>query len=355
MVNKFYSLAEADKAVESFDLTDLGATITRTTLFGFLDRDGNLNGFDEFQVAVTAADYDEEFLKKLLKVSPTYAIGDFLTYHFDHFLTGEAVAIEFVHHIEHVILAKVKHHSNPMYATLITEWLITQKHLMFSQNKQQRLDFLEAAYRAAYEYAPAQPLSVSINPVELGKTLGLDRATVSRIVTELVQDGQVSSTLGMKAMFVTREGARQLEGEQEKLPVQQSFHFAQGSTNSIATGTGSVQVNNTGRNAQVNVASGGAMQQATNGVPLQALGELLHQLRQVLAAEPKLEAQQEEIADELHRIDVQLRKPEPKKSILARSFEALQELAKDGLGTTAGHAAFELLQQVPHLLHSIAS
>jgi hypothetical protein len=353
MVNKFYSLAEVAKAAKSFDLADLGATVTRMTPFGFLNSNGTLEGFDEFEVAVTAADYDEEFLKKLLKISPAYAIGDFLTHHFDYFLTREATAIEFIHHIEHVILVKVKHHTNPMYATLITEWLTTQKYLMFSQNKQQRLAFLEAAYRAACDYAPAQPLSVSINPTELGNTLGLDRATVSRIVTELVQDNQVSSTLGMKSMMITREGVRQLEGEQEKPPVQQSFHFAQGSTSSIATGVGSVQVTNTGRNAQVNVASGGAMQQATNGVAVQALGELLQQLRQVLAAEPKLEAQQEEISDELHRIDVQLRKPEPKKSIIARSFEVLQELAKDGLGATAGHAAFELLQQVPHLLHSV--
>ena len=355
MINKFYSITEPSEAGKSFDLADLGATITRMTPFGFLRSDGILEGFDDFEVAVTATDYDESFLKKLMKLSPAYSIGDFLSHHFDHFLSSDREGIEFLHHVEYVLLPKVKNNQSPLYSALMEEWLKTQKQVMLSQNKQQRITFLEEAYKAAYDYAPAQPLSVGINPIELGQALGLDRATVSRIVNELVQDGHVSATLGMKSMTVTREGLKQLESQAEKPPVQQTFHFAHGSTNSIATGANSVQVTNTGQGAHLNVASGATVNQTSSGIPVASLLEFVQQLKQVLAAEPKLHAQQDEIEDELQRIDAQLRRPEPKKTILTRSFEALHDLAKDGLGSTAGHAVFELLQQVPQLLGAAIS
>ena len=351
MTSKFYSLAKATEAKTTFDLADLGAKISRMTPFGFLGADGTLHGFDTFEVAVRPADYDEAFTKKLLELSPPYRLLDYLTHHFDYFLGGNSEGSEFLHHIEYVILPRLKKLSNSVPSSLVEEWLRIQKQLMFSQHKQQRIAFLEEAYKAACEYSPAQPLSVSINPVALGEHLGLDRTTVARIVNELVQDGHVSSTLGMKAMFVTREGTRQLEGEAEpKSPVQQNFHFAQGSTSTVATGSNSVQVTNTGQGATLNVASGGQVNQSVTGTQATSLIDLVEQLKQALVTEPKLEFHKEDIDDELRRIDAQLQKSDPKKSILARSFETLHDLAKDGLGSATGHVVFELLQQVPHLL-----
>ncbi|WP_170865309.1 MarR family transcriptional regulator [Hymenobacter psychrotolerans] len=344
-------MAEASKAKTTFDLADLGSKISRMTPYGFLGADGRLRGFDTFEVPVRPADYDEAFTKKLLELNPIYQLPDFLSYHFDYFLSESDEGGEFLHHIEYVILPRLNTTHNTAPYSLVVEWLGIQKQLMFSQHKQQRIKFLEAAYKAACEYSPAQPLSVSINPVELGKELDMDRSTVSRIVNELVQDGHVTSTLGMKAMFVTREGTRELEGGTEpKSAVQQNFHFAQGSTSTVATGSNSVQVTNTGQGAMLNVASGGQVTQAINGAQATSLADLVEQLKQALDGEPKLESHKEDIAEELRRIDVQLQKPEPKKSILARSFETLHDLAKDGLGSATGHVVFELLQQVPHLL-----
>lgn len=351
MINKFYSLAEATEAKKTFDLADLGAKMSRMTLHGFLGADGTLHGFDTFEVAVRPADYDEAFTKKLLELNPPYRLPDFLTHHFEYFLGGSNEGSEFLHHIEYVILPRLKRLVNDVPASLVEEWLRIQKQLMLSQNKQQRINFLEAAYKAACEYSPAQPLSVSVNPLALGEHLGLDRATVARIVNELVQDGHASSTLGMKALFVTREGTKQLEGEAEpKSSVQHNFHFAQGSTSTVATGANSVQVTSTGQGAILNVASGGQITQSVTGAQTASLVDLVEQLKQALVAEPKLDFHKEDIDDELRRIDAQLQKPEPKKSILTRSFEALHDLAKDGLGSATGHVVFELLQQVPHLL-----
>lgn len=355
MASKFYSLAEATKAKMTFDLADLGAKISRMTPHGFLGADGKLRGFDTFEVTVRPADYDESFTKKLLELNPSYRLPDFLNHHFDYFLRESDEGGEFLHHIEYVILPRLKNLHNTAPSSLVVEWLRIQKQLMFSQHKQQRIIFLEAAYKAACDCSPAQPLSVSINPVELGKELGLDRSTVSRIVNELVQDGHISSTLGMKAMFVTREGTRQLEGETKpQIPVQQNFHFAQGSTSTVATGSNSVQVTSTGQGAILNVASGSQITQSVTGAQATSLIDLVEQLKQALVREPKLESHKEDIDDELRRIDAQLQKAEPKKSILTRSFETLHDLAKDGLGSATGHVVFELLQQVPHLLGSVS-
>ncbi|UOR00186.1 hypothetical protein MUN81_22225 (plasmid) [Hymenobacter sp. 5317J-9] len=353
MISKFYSLAESAEARKTFDLADLGKTKSQMTPFGFLGDDGTLHGFETFEVAVRPGDYDEAFTKKLLGCNPPYRIMDFLTHHFDYFLGRGNEGGEFLHHIEYVIFPRLKNLHNGVPSSLVEEWLRIQKQLMFSQHKQQRINFLEAAYKAACEYAPGQPLSVSINPVALGEHLGLDRSTVTRIVNELVQDGHATSTLGMKAMFVTRQGTKELEGEAgAPVPLQQNFHFAQGSTSTVATGANSVQVTSTGQGAVLNVASGSQITQSVTGAETTSLIDLVAQLKQALGAEPKLEPHKEDIDDELHRIDAQLQKSEPKKSILARSFESLHDLAKDGLGSATGHLVFELLQQVPHLLGS---
>jgi DNA-binding MarR family transcriptional regulator len=351
MVNRFYSLASAGTTPHPFDLPDLGTTRTELTPFGFLRDDGSLEGFEPFEVAVRAVDYDDAFLKKLLASQPVYAAGELLTYHFDCFLRVHPTGSEFLDHVAYVLLPKLKITPGSVHATLVESWLTTQQAMTFSHFRQQRLTFLAEAYKAACEYAPDQPLSVTISPFELGQRLGLDRASVSRIINELVQDKLLNSTLGMHFIYVTRAGVRELEGHDERpAPVQQNFHFAHGSTSSIATGDRAVQVTNTGAGSQVNVASGSVVQQTVTGQLPVSLPDLVAQLRAAFATEPKLASFQEEAGEEFQRLEAQLQRPEPKKNLLALSFEVLRELAQDGLGSVTGHAVFELLQHVPALL-----
>ncbi len=75
--------------------------------------------------------------------------------------------------------------------------------------KQQLKDknlFLRKAYETAYEYAPSNPLSVSLDPREFGKSIGFDEIQTERIMMELVADGYVQSSLGMGMLMVTRLG-----------------------------------------------------------------------------------------------------------------------------------------------------
>ena len=352
MVNRFYSLA-GEAAASSFDLADLGTTRTEITPFGVIHSNGYLEGFEPFEVAIRAEDYDESFLQKLRALRPVYAAGELLTYHFDYFLRTAGTGLEFLQHVEYVLLPKLATATSTVQAGLVEQWLITQKTFMLSHHKQQRLHFLAEAYKAACTYSPGQPLSVTIKPFLLGEELNLDRATVSRIVNELVQDGLLSATLGMQLITVTRSGARQLEEAEQPAErpaaVQHNFHFAPGATPNIATGANAVQVTNTGAGAQVNVASGHAMQQTVGTTA--SLPDLVAQLRAAFAAEPRLAAYQDESAEEFQRLETQLARPEVKKNLVGRSFEVLRDLAQEGLGSVAGHAIFELLQQVPHLLH----
>jgi len=155
-----------------------------------------------------------------------------------------------------------------------------------------------------------------------------------------------------QVLFFMKQEIDILSQPDTSAPFLNQFNFSSGSTSHVATGPNAVQASNTGAGAQLNVASGQSVTQTITGAQVSSLKELTEQLKKALGTEPKLDSQREDIEDELSRIDVQLRKPKPKTSILARSFEALQDLAKDGLGSVGGHAVFELLLRAPKLLES---
>jgi hypothetical protein len=79
--------------------------------------------------------------------------------------------------------------------------------------------FLRKAYETAYEYAPSNPLSVSLSPLELGESIGFDKATTKRLMNELVSDKHVQSSIGMGILIVTKLGLdylREIEDEPVK-------------------------------------------------------------------------------------------------------------------------------------------
>lgn len=123
----------------------------------------------------------------------------------------------------------------------------------------------------------------------------------------------------------------------------QSIHVTNGTVN-VSNGDSSVQATNTGQGA-INAAAGTNISQSISGEQSTSLQELIKQLEQLIAEESAFDSQREEMSDELKRVDVQLKRDEPKKSIVKRSFESLKDLAADAVGTTAGHAVFELIKQ----------
>lgn len=70
--------------------------------------------------------------------------------------------------------------------------------------------FLRKAYEVAYDYSPTSPLSVSLDPREFGKSIGYDETTTERIMMELVDDGYVTSSLGMGMLMITKYGLKYL-------------------------------------------------------------------------------------------------------------------------------------------------
>ncbi|MGP8215660.1 MAG: toll/interleukin-1 receptor domain-containing protein [Bacteroidia bacterium] len=108
---------------------------------------------------------------------------------------------------------------------------------MREQHLNEKIQFLAKAYEVAYEYHPASPMSVNINPIELGKTLGFSRDTVERIMNELVSDRYVSSTLGMGSLYIENAGLQFLE-----LVDKNSFHPVIQSPSAKAASSGSTSL-----------------------------------------------------------------------------------------------------------------
>jgi hypothetical protein len=70
--------------------------------------------------------------------------------------------------------------------------------------------FLRKAYETAREYNPSSPLSVSLDPLPFGESIGFDSTKTRRIMLELVGDGFVTSSIGMLMLVVTRSGLEYL-------------------------------------------------------------------------------------------------------------------------------------------------
>lgn len=79
--------------------------------------------------------------------------------------------------------------------------------------QENRIKYLQAAYDAALDAQPSGPLSVRINPLELGNRLGFDRPTTERIVKWHVEKGYADSDLGMNFFTVKQEGLDFLESQ----------------------------------------------------------------------------------------------------------------------------------------------
>ncbi|UPL51353.1 hypothetical protein [Hymenobacter sublimis] len=160
--------------------------------------------------------------------------------------------------------------------------------------------------------------------------------------------------LGMhETIYFIQQEEKRLDKVEAAFPFQTSqiFNFGDNSTNAVSTGANSVQTTNTGQGAQVNVASGDSVKQVISGTQLQQLKELVKQLREILATET-FATQREDIDDQLQVVDAQLQRSEPKKGILLRSLDALQELTKESVGSIGGHAAFEIFKQLAEQLSS---
>jgi len=212
-VNQFYSTYDSEENKHEFDIRKLG----EETFRGFSPTTGrnaygNRYGGDIMQTSTTQNDYDNEFVKKLINIKPAYRVDEFLNFHFQFYKTETGNEELFVKQIEYVILPRIKLTTRTGYIQITKDWLTKIKKMVLQKLLNEKNMFLKKAYEVAYEEDPSSPFSVDINPIELGKVIGLSEISVERIMTELVQDGFVHSSLGMGSLLVTNHGLKYLQG-----------------------------------------------------------------------------------------------------------------------------------------------
>lgn len=128
-----------------------------------------------------------------------------------------------------------------------------------------------------------------------------------------------------------------------------SFHFGDGAKVNLIQGDGAVQNNVTGNNAAINVATGSHNTQANQVSQPVSLPDLVVQLKHAFT-ESAFDSHREEIEHELGHVEIQLKKLEPKRSLLERSFNYLKDLAIKSAGPAAAGAVVELIKHAPVLL-----
>src|SRR5665213_1787830 len=120
-VNEFYSVSPTMEGKKEFDLFDLGEKFTLYSLsFIGENRTDSVLGTRKTE----AKDYDDEFTKELLKLSPAYKTKDFLEYHLDFYLSTGRQSSNFLEHIKFVILPNLKNKATrPEFIEIATDWL----------------------------------------------------------------------------------------------------------------------------------------------------------------------------------------------------------------------------------------
>ncbi|MGY3212494.1 SEFIR domain-containing protein [Mucilaginibacter sp. HD30] len=131
-MNNFYHISSNNSPTDSsnpFQLSDLGErrpsiTIGKTTRDGYGGRGSKSH---TYYTATTPADYDRQFVNKIIKYQPPYEVDQLLNYHFDYYIKRfPAQAETFRKHIKYVIIPLIeKTEKNPVSLELLREWLAT--------------------------------------------------------------------------------------------------------------------------------------------------------------------------------------------------------------------------------------
>jgi len=315
-VNEFYSISHHIEGKKEFDLFDLGERFTLYTI-SFIG--GNSSNPVIGTRKTEAKDYDDEFIKELLKLSPAYKTKDFLDYHFDFYRSMGKQPCNFLEHVKFVILPNLRNKATrPEFIEITADWLNKKENMDLKKHLQEKQDFLRKAYEAALEYHPSGPLSVNIKPIELGEAMGFDKATVRRIVQELSGEGYALATAGLGGLFVTQDGLnylRRLENREEKKET--VMHIQ------------------SGNNSPIQIQNGTTYSQQTISVKDYSHEDILKTIEEIRAGINELAKNLspekiEELIDSITYLEKDIKRNVPDKSlfnkIVERVFKILQEV-----------------------------
>lgn len=291
-----------------FDLQDLGAT--KSVFVGGIIGGNNPDTSHLFTThSVTREDYDQDFREKLMEIDPPQRVRDFLQHHLQHSITNLGGASVFLDHFEYVILHWLEQYKSKSPNTAAARaWYDKTMDNIHKQHRRERDYFLSEAFRIAHEHSPSNPLQVNLNPRELGKHLGFDEDTTTRIMNDLVDEKLVESGLGMHMLLIQPKGRRyleQLHGDDDPRlnPPTVVNHTYNASGGSI------LQVANASPNATQTASVGDEIQEARTFA--QQLSTALPEIEKVAPAD-----QLAEIKDELEFLKKKLDSTTPSKSVV---------------------------------------
>ena len=196
-----------------------------------------------FQSKATEEDYDKLFIKKICKHKPVYEIEKILDFHYNFYTENENGSKDtFIKHLKYIILPQIK--TKETQYQLVEIWINIKETAMLKKLLQDKNTFLLEAYKNALEFSPSGPLSVTIRPIEFGESIGFDANSTRRIVQELVSDGYLTSTLGMKQIMVTSEGLRYLNKLESSDRKETPINLSIGNNSNVQFQNGNHNTNN---------------------------------------------------------------------------------------------------------------
>jgi len=240
-INLFYSTYIDGESRSEYDLLQLSENSFRGAEIMYADSSGNVRGGNPYYSATIQKDYDEACFNAIMTLDPVYRIPDFLDHHFNFYNKKNRGEKElFLKHIQYVIVPMLKMLDRNEYVELTVNWINKQKTMLLQQQLKEKNEFLKKAYEVAVEYSAGSPLSVSINPGELGASIGFEESTVRRIMNELVQEEYVTSGLGMRMLMVTQEGLNYLRRLEYGTPTMPPINVTVGDNSNFQFQNGTV-------------------------------------------------------------------------------------------------------------------
>ncbi len=200
-VNQFYSTFKSNESKQEYQISELGKETFRTIGVMFSDGHGNHSGGEIINSPTTSKDYDNHFIKELIKLDPPYILEDFLDFHFNEYLERkEAERKLFLKHMKYVILDRVKKTNREPIVQLLTEWIAKNE-----SNSENNTFNIDSDYFTKQDISIVKTkldeLLLRISRLELGQEI-----TYDDLQDEMTELKELTTVLNKKTWFDVLKG-----------------------------------------------------------------------------------------------------------------------------------------------------
>ena len=200
-VNKFYSTFNSETNKRDHQISELGKETFRTIGVMVSDGRGGHSGGEIINSPTTLKDYDDLFIKELLKLDPPYLIDDFLTFHFDEYQNKiDSEPTLFIKHMKYVILDRIKRTNRDAFIQLLSEWISKNEKIVTRDNSNNQSN-LFTAHEISLISKKLDDLLLRISRLELGQEI-----TYEDIQDEILELKELTTVLSKKTWFDVLKG-----------------------------------------------------------------------------------------------------------------------------------------------------